>query len=207
MSQVHRIAGWLPAALLACACTAAQATDYVIDTVHTQVYACTSHLGFTTPCARFKVKRGFFHFDDDRWADAQLDVVVDAASIDLGDAKWNHTVRSWQFLDAERFPDVHFRSTRVEQTGAHAGIVHGLLTLRGITRPLELQVMFHRAGPDPYTFRYTAGFTANATLMRSDFGMKKYLPDIGDEVTIRIKVEGLRGKPAQDHTAPVQPEP
>lgn len=184
------------------AAPAARAADYVIDTVHTQVYACAAHLDFTTPCARFRVKSGFFHFDDAHWDTAKLDVDVDTASVDLGDATWDGTVRSWQFLDAGKYPDAHFASTSVAQTGAKTGIIHGVLTLRGVTRALDLHVTFNRAGLDPYTFRYTAGFSASAMLKRSDFGMTKYLPDIGDAVSIRIEAEGLRGKPAPVQTVP-----
>jgi polyisoprenoid-binding protein YceI len=85
--------------------------------------------------------------------------------------------------------------------------VRGTLTLRGIAHKLDLNVTFNRAGLDPYDFRYTAGFSATATLKRSDFGMTKYLPDIGDRVQIRIEAEGLRGKPEPVQTAPSQPEP
>jgi len=183
-----------------------RATDYVIDTVHTQVYACASHLGFATPCARFKVRSGFFHFDDSNWSTATVDATVDTASIDLGDSKWDSAVRSWEFLESNKYPYAHFVSRSAEMATDKSGIVHGVLTLRGVTRNVDLHVTFNRAGLDPYDFRYTAGFSATTTLKRSDFGMRKYLPDIGDEVTIRIEVEGLRGKPEPDHTAPAKPE-
>ncbi|MBS0570732.1 MAG: polyisoprenoid-binding protein [Proteobacteria bacterium] len=190
----------LPAAI-------AHASDFVIDPVHTQVYACASHVGFSEPCARFRVKSGTFTFDDDNWSTSKLDVAVDTASADLGDAKWNAIVRSWQFLDAGKFPELRFVSRAVEKTGARTGIVHGTLTLRGDSRALDLAVTFNRAGLDPYDFRYTAGFAATATLKRSDFGITKYLPDIGDEVQIRVEVEGLRGKPASVQTGRQPTEP
>lgn len=184
----------------------ARAADFVIDAIHTQIYACVSHLKFSEPCARLKVKSGFFHFDDDHWNEAKLDVTVDAASADLGDAKWNDTVRSWQFLDAGKYPDAHFASTSVEKTGDRQGIVHGTLSLRGVSHALDLAVTFHRTGIDPYNFRYTAGFSATAVLKRADFGMTKYLPDIGNTVQIRIEAEGLRGQPTTVQTAPAKPE-
>src|SRR5690348_16059475 len=55
----------------------AHASDYTLDPVHTQVFACASHLGFSTPCARFKITSGFFHFDDDDWSTARVDAIVD----------------------------------------------------------------------------------------------------------------------------------
>jgi polyisoprenoid-binding protein YceI len=190
---------------LAFCASPAHASDYVLDPVHTQVFACANHLGFSTPCARFKLKSGFFHFDDS-WTAAKVDATVDTASLELGDPAWDAKIRSWEFLETGRYPDARFVSRSTEKTGAHSGIVHGTLTLRGVARPLDLDVTFNRAGFDPYNFRFTAGFSATATLQRSDFGMKKYLPDIGDEVTIRIEAEGLRGEPSSVETAPRQPE-
>lgn len=197
------------AILLAAALTAtsaAHAADYVLDPVHTQVFACASHIGFSTPCARFKIKSGFFHFDDSNWSTATVDATVDTASIDLGDPKWDSAVRSWEFLESNKYPDAHFVSGSAEKTADRSGVVHGLLTLRGITHAVDLHVLFNRAGLDSYDMRFTAGFSATATLKRSDFGMTKYLPDIGDAVTIRIEAEGLRGKPDPAHTARAKPE-
>ena len=187
--------------------TTAYATDYVLDPVHPQVYACASHLGFSTPCARFRIKSGFFHFDDGDWSTAKVDAIVAAASLDLGDAAWDAKVRSWEFLETGKYPEAHFVSQSAEKTGDKSAVVRGMLTLRGVTRTLDLNVTFNRSGLDPYDLRYTAGFAATATLRRADFGMTKYLPDIGDTVQIRIEAEGLRGKPAPVQTAPSQPEP
>ncbi|MCE7950425.1 MAG: polyisoprenoid-binding protein [Xanthomonadales bacterium PRO7] len=193
----------LMAAIL-CA-TSAHASDYVLDPVHTQVFACASHIGFSTPCARFKIKSGFFHFDGD-WNAATVDATIDTTSIDLGDAKWDSALRSWEFLESDKYPEAHFVSRSAEKAADNSGIVHGMLTLRGVTRNVDLHVTFNRTGLDPYDLRYTAGFSATAMLKRSDFGMRKYLPDIGDVVTIRIEAEGLRGKPAPVQTAPAKPE-
>jgi polyisoprenoid-binding protein YceI len=196
----------IPTVAVLCA-TAARASDYVLDPVHTQVYACVSHMGFSTPCARFKIKSGFFHFDDGDWATARVDAIVDTASLDLGDAAWNAKVRSWEFLETGKYPEAHFVSQSAERRGEKSGLVHGKLTLRGVTRALDLDVTFNRAGLDPYDLRYTAGFAATATLRRADFGMRKYLPDIGDAVQIRIEAEGLRGKRTPVQTAPSKTEP
>lgn len=193
-------------AVLALGAKSAHASDYSLDPVHTQVFACASHLEFSTPCARFKIKTGFFRFDGGDWTTAKVDATIDTTSLDLGDAAWNAKIRSWEFLDTRHYPDAHFVSDSAEKTGGKSGLVHGTLTLRGVARKLDLHVTFNRAGLDPYDLRYTAGFTATAALKRSDFGMTKYLPDIGDAVTIRIEAEGLRGEPKPVQTAPVQTE-
>lgn len=186
-------------ALLAVLPAAASAAprDYRFDTVHTQVLFSLSHLGYSHPTGRLHVKSGFVRFDEDDWGSAQVDVLIDSASVDMGDAARSDKLRSHEFLAVERYPTAHFVSTRVEKTGDRDGIVHGKLTLLGATRALDLAVKFNRAGVDPYTFKNTIGFSATATLKRSDFGMNKYLPDIGDAVELRIEVEGLRDRDAQ----------
>ena len=190
-----------PFLLLACAalpvCAIAATRDYRFDTVHTQVLFSLSHLGYSRPTGRLHVKSGFLRFDDDDWSRSQVDVLIDAASIDMGDAAWNDKLRSHEFFAVAHYPTARFVSTRIEKKGDRDGIVHGQLTLLGATRPIDLAVKFNRAGVDPYTFRSTVGFSATASLKRSDFGMSKYLPDIGDAVELRIEVEGLRDKDAQ----------
>jgi polyisoprenoid-binding protein YceI len=185
----------------------ARASDYTLDPVHTQVYACASHVGFSTPCARFRIKSGFFHFDDGDWSTAKVDAIVDAASLELGDAAWDAKIRSWEFLETGKYPDARFVSQSAEKAGDKSGVVHGVLTLRGVAKKFDLRVTFNRAGLDPYDMRFTAGFSATASLKRSDFGMAKYLPDIGDAVQIRIEAEGLRGKPEPVQTPQAHTEP
>ncbi len=186
---------------------AAGSADYRFDTVHTQIAFCVDHLGFSHPCGRLHVKSGFIHFDAGDWQHARVEVVIDTTSLDMGDAAWNAKLRSWEFLDAGKYPTARFVSTAVEKTGAHSGIVHGMLTLRGASRPVDLAVTFNRAGVDAYSLHFTAGFSATARLKRSNFGMKKYLPDVGDAIDIRIEVEGLRDRAAQEQAGRVDKEP
>ena len=174
------------------------ASDYRFDPVHTQVLFSVSHLGFSRPQGRLHVKSGFIHFDENAWPDAKVEAVVDTASLDMGDAAWNAKLRSWEFFGADKNPTAKFVSSSVEKTGERSGVVHGQLSLLGVTRPVDLALTFNRAGMDSYSLHYTAGFSATATLKRSDFGMKKYLPDVGDEVAIRIEAEGLRDRSAQE---------
>src|SRR6202011_4128643 len=142
------------------------------------------------------VKSGFIQFDENDWTHAKVEAVIDMASVDMGDAAWNAKLRSWEFFGADKHPTAQFVSDKVEKSGERSGIVHGRLSLLGVTRSLDLAVTFNRAGMDSYSLHYTAGFSASATLKRSDFGMKKYLPDVGDEVTIHIEAEGLRDRGA-----------
>ncbi len=201
MISVRTLAALALAAPLA---VSAAPTDYRLDPVHTQVTASVSHLGFSQPGGRLHVKSGFFRFDADDWSSAQVEATIDASSIDFGDAAWNDKLRSREFLDTAHYATARFVSERVEKTGDRTGIAHGKLTLLGVTRPLDLAIRFNRIGVHAYTLKWTAGFNATARFKRSDFRMTKYLPDVGDEVSIRIEAEGVRDKNAQDEAGRVQ---
>jgi polyisoprenoid-binding protein YceI len=199
MNIVHRINVFL---LPLIASMPAHATDYRFDSVHTQVFFSASHLGMSNPLGRLRVKNGFIQFETGDWSRARVEATIDTASLDMGDAAWNRRLRSGEFLDTDKYPTARFVSERVEKTGEREGIAHGKLTLLGVTRSLDLHVKYNRAGLEPYSLQYTAGFSADAKFKRSDFGMKKYIPDIGDEVTVHIEAEGLRGADTK-----TQPEP
>ena len=185
------------AALLVSA--SASAADFRFDTVHTQLEFCVSHMGYSHSCGRAPVKSGFFHFDADDWGSARVEATIDTAALDMGNnPAWSDKVRS-TFLEAAHYPTARFVGKRAEKTDGNSGIVHGELTLRDRTRPVDLHVTLNRAGMDGYTLHYVAGFSATASFKRSAFGIDRDLPDVGDEVSVRIEVEGLR-----DKDAPVQ---
>ena len=191
-----------PAGLIAmAACSAAHATDYRFDTVHTQVFFSASHLGMSNPLGRLHVKTGYIRFDDGDWTKTKVDATIDVGSLDMGDDAWSRKLRSGEFLDAEKYPTARFVSERVEKTGEREGVVHGRLTLLHVTRPLDLHVKFNRAGLEPYSLQWVAGFSADARFKRSDFGIRKYIPDVGDEVSVHIEAEGLRGADAKGQAA------
>lgn len=194
--------------LLAASFTASATTqDFRFDTVHTQILFCASHLKFSNPCGQLHVKSGFIRFDDNDWSTAKVAVLIDMASVDMGDASWSDKLRSHEFLASERYPTAHFVSSSAAKIDAHNGIVHGVLTLLGVSRAVDLQVTFNRAAVDPYTFKYTAGFSARASFKRSDFGMSRYLQSVGDDVDVRIEVEGLRDRDALDQAGSIDAQP
>ncbi len=195
--------------LLLCGVNAwADADTYSFDPVHTQIFFCTGHLGFSKPCGRLHVSAGNFSFDSKDWSSAHVDVVIDIDSLNLGDAEWETRVKSGEFLDAKRYPTARFISQRVEKTsdknGAQTGVAHGQLILHGKTLKMDLPFTFNKAGVHPYTFKRIAGFSATVKIKRSDFGMDRYLQVVSDEVELRIEAEGFRDRHAGES---VQPEP
>ncbi len=179
----------LPAALPAAAAPA----RFELDPVHTRVVFAVSHAGFSQALGAVSGSTGTLEFDPRDWSGARLEVRVPLQRLDLGDAEWNRAALARTLLDAQRWPEAHFVSTRVEALDAERFIVHGRLTLRGVTREVPLQVKFNQLKRHPLPpLRRTAGFSATATLSRRAFGIDAWPAVIGDEVELRIEAEAVR---------------
>ncbi len=170
------------------------------DPVHSQVWFSADHQGFSHPLGRVRIAGGWFRFDPDDWRTAEVQVTLDMASADLGDARWNEAVRGAPFLATGDWPEARFVSQSVEPAGDRGGVIHGTLTLRGVARPVDVAFTLNRIGNDPYAFGRKAGFSARATLRRSDFGMTRFREVVGAEVHLRLEIEGIR-----DDDAATQP--
>lgn len=176
----------------------AEPERYRLDPVHSQALFFASHLGFSRAIGVFPDVRGELAFDADDWSSASVQATIDVGTLFLGDAEWQAKMLSDEFLDAERHPTMTFRSERVEPTGAERARVHGQLTLHGVTRPVTLEVRRNRVGRHTYSLKYVAGFSATARIKRSEFGMQRLLPAVGDEVEIVLEIEGLRQRGKTD---------
>ena len=95
-----------------------------------------------------------------------------------------------EFFDLKRWPEMSYACGKFEKTGEDTGTLTGSLTLRGETRTVPLEVKLNKVGTHSFTLQRMAGFSAHGTLKRSDFGMKTLLPGVGDEVELRLEVEG-----------------
>jgi len=189
MSRTRRWSLTIAALLMS---AAAHADRYRIDPVHTQVLFFVDHLGYSKSEGEFRQFEGKFTFDPAQWADASVELRVHTASIDMGDAEWEKHMRSKDFFAAEAFPEMTFRSREVKQFSERQGRIYGDLTLLGVTQPVVIDVTFNKAAVHPKTGKHVAGFSGKTSLRRSDFGMNYGLPFIGDEVEIRLEVEGIR---------------
>ncbi len=140
-----------------------------LDPNHTVVGAVARHLVVTKVRGKFNVFSGAIHVDDsveDSWAELE----IDAASIDSGVQDRDNHLRSADFLDVEHHPKITYRSTRVEQTGPNALLVIGDLTIRGVTRPVALDVTYEGTFADPWGGR-RAAFSATGELEREAWEM------------------------------------
>lgn len=173
--------------------SAAQAADtYAFDPVHTQVLFFADHLGYSRSQGEFLKFDGSYQFDPADWSTASVNVVIDTASLSMDDAKWDEHLKSADFFNVEKYPQMTFRGTRVEKTGENTGRIHGALTMLGVAKPVILDLRFNKAAEFPMIKKFKTGFSASTTIKRSEWGMNYGLPGVGDEVEIRLEVEGFR---------------
>jgi polyisoprenoid-binding protein YceI len=185
--RLHRL---LLATALALATPAfAAAAPYEIDARHTQVLFEYSHFGLSHITGRFMEVSGTFDFDPANPAASRIEVAIPIATVSTGVPKLDEHLQSPDFFDAASFPTATFRSTSVTAAGEGRWNVAGELTLHGVTRPVTLAVKVNYAGPHPMSKAPVAGFDATTTIRRSEFGISGMLPNVPDEVRIRITME------------------
>ncbi len=115
---------------------------------------------------------------------ARWKFTVPVASVSTTNAKLDGELKGDQWLDAAKYPEMVFKSDKVVPTGKDKADVEGQLTLHGVTRPLTLHATFNGAGVNVMDKHYTVGFEAKGQIKRSDFGVKTYVPLIGDDVDL-----------------------
>ena len=194
----------LLAALAAAPATAEEAEPYAIDPVHTRVMFAVGHAGFSSALGTVSGSTGALLFDPEDWTTARLDVRVPVAALDLGDDGWNRATLARNLLDAQQYPEARFVSREVTPVDEDTARACGELTLRGVTRPLCMDVTLNALKRHPMPpFRRTAGFSATATLSRADYGITAWQSVIGDEVALRIEAEAVRDNDAMAAFGPL----
>ncbi|MFF4453897.1 YceI family protein [Streptomyces goshikiensis] len=149
---------------------AALTGDYVIDASHSSIGFTVRHAMVTNVRGSFADHEGTLHLDgsDPSHSTASIDVKI--ASVDTGVADRDGHLRSGDFFDAEAFPLMSFRSTRAAQLGGDAYRITGDLTIKGVTRPLSIDLEFNGSATDGYG-NERVGFEGSAEILRSDWGL------------------------------------
>jgi len=172
------------------------AATYKVDPGHTSVTFLVRHL-LTNVEGRFRTFEGQIAFDPAAPEKTTVRGSIDVATIDTNVAKRDDHLRSPDFFDVAKFPKIEFVSSGVSDVdkAKNTGKIRGNLTMHGVTKPVVLDAQFLGAATDPWGNK-KGGFTASTTIDRKDFGLtwNKTLEAggvlVGDEVTIRINVEG-----------------
>jgi polyisoprenoid-binding protein YceI len=159
---------------------------YTIEPTHTRVLFSVSHMGFTTWYGNFTDASGRLVLDPAHPDASRLDVTIPMASVSTTNAKLDGELKSADWFDAAKYPTATFHSTSVHVIGRDQAEIDGDLTLHGVTRPLVLTTSFNGAGVNPLDHAYTTGFEVRGQIRRSDFGVIKYVPLVGDDVKLII---------------------
>jgi polyisoprenoid-binding protein YceI len=185
-----RIAALVALATLVAAPTFA-ADRFVIDNGHTYPRFSYSHFGYSTQLARFNRTSGTITLDAAKRV-AAVDIVIDTTSVDTGLAAFDEHIQAAEFLDTAQHPTATFKSTAVKFEGDKPVAVDGILTLKGIAKPVTLTVTSFHAMPHPMLNKDAIGANAFTVVKRTEFDMGKYAPYVSDEVRIEIAVEAIK---------------
>lgn len=193
--SLGRIAASIVAALTVIVAPAT-AEVWEINRQSTYVTASWDHLGLSRHSLRALDVRGVADFSptDPEAGKVAVDMLV--SGISTGSRDLDQLLRGPDFFDAVRFPEVRFRSLRLVRTGDRTADIEGELTIRDVSRPVVLKTRWNFTGEHPlasvnprYQGKWVSGFSAEATILRSDFGLARGVPLVGDEVRIEIEAE------------------
>lgn len=189
MHRFFRRAAACAALLCATAAHAAPVTYTIIGKL-SKVNFSMEHQGFIPVSGVLKIAPGSFVFDHEDWSKSMVAVSMPTGMLDMGDTLWNGQIRgdkAWSALF--RQPELAFRSTRLERRDAQHGVLHGELTLAGVTRPVALRMKVNKIGVNMVDHKPSVGITATSMLKRSDFGLDAYPDLVGDEIAVQIPLE------------------
>ena len=172
---------------------------WAFDPYHTQVEFAAKHLGMMTVRGNFLELTAIGEIYPDRPEASSVDVTVQTASIRTHNPQRDNDLRSSNFLETDKYPTMHFKSTRIEQTGQDRYSMTGDLTIKGNTRPVTFQVVKYGEFNDPNMMGHRIGYSAEGKINRRDFGLTfNIMLDgrwvVGDEVQIFIEGELVEQK-------------
>lgn len=169
----------------------AAAETYVIDPTHTLPRYEYSHFGYSTQMGRF-TKVGGKIVMDRAAKSGSVDVTIETASVESGYGTFNEHLRGEDFFDAAKHPTITFKSSKLGFDGDTLKSVDGLLTIKGVSKPVTLAVTSFKCMPHPIMKKDACGANATVQIKRSEFNAGKYAPYVSDEVTLTIPVEAVK---------------
>lgn len=169
---------------------------YSLETRHSQVLFAIPHLGITDYYGRFNKLFGSLNFNSGDLEKSSVAITIDMTSVDTPSHELIGELMGANVFGASTYPTATFKSTAVKRTGNGTGTIAGDLTLRGVTKPVTLDVVFGGVTSDPLTGADDIGFHATATLKRTDFGITGMVWEsmVSDDVKLTIEAMFQRKK-------------
>ncbi len=168
--------------------------DYKIDPTHTTTVFSWNHLGFSTPSANFTDIQGVIKVDNTQPANSSVEVTIPLSSINSSVAALDKEFQAEAWFNAAKYPNITFKSTKVETKDKKHFKIRGDLTVKGITKPVVLDAVLNGQGEHPMLKVPAIGFNATTSFNRSDFGLGSYVPMVGDKITVNITTEATAAK-------------
>ncbi len=167
------------------------ADSYAIDSRHTHPSYEINHFGWSTQRGRFDNVSGTITLD--RAAKTgSVEVSIDASSVSTGVGKLDEHLKSEDFFNVAKYPTISFKAISIAFDGDVPASVPGQITILGVTRPATLTITHFSCGLHPMLKKDVCGAEASTSIKRSDFGMTKYVPALGDDVKLLINVEAFK---------------
>ena len=166
----------------------AKTETYTLDPMHSYVMFHINHFGFSNPSGKW-MAQGTLTLDQDQPQNSSVNAIIQVNNIITGISELDTHLKSKLFFDTDKYPTATFVSNKIIMTGKKTAKIQGILTLHGISKPINLNVRLNKAGENPISNKMTVGFTGETELKRSDFGMTTLLPGLGDKVKIDIEIE------------------
>ncbi|MEM1262036.1 MAG: YceI family protein [Pseudomonadota bacterium] len=169
--------------------TSLPAGEYTLDKTHAYITFSYNHLGFSKPHVGFDAFDATLTLDADDPEKSAVSVVIDATSVNSRVATFDEHLNGDDFFATAGNPTITFTSTEIEATGDDTYDITGDLTIKGITQAVTLAATINKAANHPMRRVPWIGMSASTTLLRSDWDLGRYAPNVGDEVSIDIEVE------------------
>lgn len=177
------------AVALASSVTLAAPVDYKIDPTHTATVFSWNHFGFSTPSANFSDIQGVIKVDNAKPANSSVNVTIPLSSVNTNVPALDKEFQEEAWFNAAKYPNITFKSTKVETKDKKHFKITGDLTVKGVTKPVVLDAVLNKQGEHPMAKVPAIGFNATTSFKRSDFGLGNYVPNVGDKITVNITTE------------------
>lgn len=179
---------------LASSVTLAAPVDYKIDPTHTATVFSWNHFGFSTPSANFTNIQGVIKVDNEKPANSSVEVTIPLSSVNTNVAALDKELQEEAWFNAAKYPNITFKSTKVETKDKKHFKITGNLTVKGVTKPVVLNAILNKQGEHPMAKVPAIGFNATTSFDRSAFGIGNYVPNVGDKITVNITTEATAAK-------------
>ena len=179
---------------IASSVTLAAPVDYKIDPTHTATVFSWNHFGFSTPSANFTDIQGAIKVDNAKPSNSSVEVTIPLSSVNTNVPALDKEFQEEAWFNAAKYPNITFKSTKVETKDKKHFKITGDLTVKGVTKPVVLDAVLNKQGEHPMAKVPAIGFNATTSFNRSAFGIGNYVPNVGDKITVNITTEATAAK-------------